>query len=220
MARVQPNVSAQGPMVLEPKEEVRLRLVLLGDTVVGKSSLALRFVQNTFVDSLKNIPGAAFLTKDICVGRTLIRFEIWDTVGQERFNSLTPMYYRNAQAAIIVYDISNKETFDRAKRWLHELWQQKQPDIVIALVGNKTDLCNTRAVSNEEAGEYVREQNILFMEVSAKTGTNVREIFTELGKKTNVTIHSPFCTLAFQLRGLGLKFDPAINFHPGVSQTG
>uniref|UniRef100_UPI00358EFF2B ras-related protein Rab5-like isoform X3 n=1 Tax=Myxine glutinosa TaxID=7769 RepID=UPI00358EFF2B len=181
MAGAQPKVSVRGPTVLEPKEEVRLRLVLLGDTVVGKSSLALRFVQDKFVESLKNMPGAAFLTKDICLGRSLIRYEIWDTVGQERFNSLAPIYYRNAQAAIIAYDISNKESFDRAKRWLRELLEQRWPDMVMALVGNKTDLDNRRAVSNEEAGEYAREQNILFMEVSAKTGANVQEIFTEAG---------------------------------------
>merc|ERR1712137_399836 len=124
----------------------QFKLVLLGESAVGKSSLVLRFVKGQFLDFQESTIGAAFLTQTVCLNDTTVKFEIWDTAGQERYHSLAPMYYRGAQAAIVVYDITTAESFDRAKNWVKELQRQGNPNIVIALAANKVDLESKRAV--------------------------------------------------------------------------
>jgi small GTP-binding protein len=161
----------------------QFKLVLLGESSVGKSSLVLRFVKGQFHEFQESTIGAAFLTQTVQIDDTTVKFEIWDTAGQERYHSLAPMYYRGAQAAIVVYDISNKETFHKAQTWIKELQRQANPNIVIALAGNKLDLANKRAVSYDEAKAYADESSLLFMETSAKTAANVMEIFTSIAKK-------------------------------------
>ncbi|CAO2607295.1 Ras-related protein Rab-5A [Lemmus lemmus] len=147
----------------------QFKLVLLGESAVGKSSLVLRFVKEIFSFS------AAFLTQTVCLDDTTVKFEIWDTAA--------PMYYRGAQAAIVVYDITNEESFARAKNWVKELQRQASPNIVIALSGNKADLANKRAVDFQEAQSYADDNSLLFMETSAKTSMNVNEIFMAIAKK-------------------------------------
>ena len=127
----------------------------------------------------------AFLTQTVCLDDTTVKFEIWDTAGQERYHSLAPMYYRGAQTAVVVYDITNEESFARAKNWVKELQRQASPNIVIALAGNKADLASKRAVDFQEAQSYADDNSLLFMETSAKTSVNVNEIFMAIGK-TNV----------------------------------
>ncbi|ORX43814.1 ras-domain-containing protein [Piromyces finnis] len=162
---------------------IQVKLVLLGESAVGKSSIVLRFVNNEYQDNKEPTIGAAFLTQRCKLDDRIIKFEIWDTAGQERFHSLAPMYYRNAQAAVIVYDITKPASLEKAKTWVKELQRQANPNIVIALVGNKIDLANNRAVPYEEAEAYANENELLFFEASAKTGTNIIEVFTELAKK-------------------------------------
>jgi len=128
---------------------LQFKLVLLGESAVGKSSLVLRFVKGQFHEYQETTIGAAFLTQTVTVDGVTVKFEIWDTAGQERYHSLAPMYYRGAQAAIIVYDITNRDTFERAKSWVKELDRQARKDIVIALAGNKFDLSNKRMVEVE-----------------------------------------------------------------------
>ncbi|KAG8566013.1 hypothetical protein GDO81_013061 [Engystomops pustulosus] len=135
-----PNGPAAGNKICQ------FKLVLLGESAVGKSSLVLRFVKGQFHEYQESTIGAAFLTQTVCLDDTTVKFEIWDTAGQERYHSLAPMYYRGAQAAIVVYDITNTETFARAKNWVKELQRQASPNIVIALSGNKADLSSKRAV--------------------------------------------------------------------------
>lgn len=125
----------------------QFKLVLLGESSVGKSSLVLRFVKGQFHEFQESTIGAAFLTQTVQIDDTTVKFEIWDTAGQERYHSLAPMYYRGAQAAIVVYDLSNKETFQKAQTWVKELQRQASPSIVIALAGNKLDLAQKRQVS-------------------------------------------------------------------------
>jgi small GTP-binding protein len=161
----------------------QFKLVLLGESAVGKSSLVLRFVKGQFHEYQESTIGAAFLTQTVMLDDTTVKFEIWDTAGQERYHSLAPMYYRGAQAAIVVYDITNQETFARAKTWVKELQRQASPSIVIALAGNKSDLAAKRMVDHDEALTYAEENGLLFMETSAKTAMNVTDIFLAIAKK-------------------------------------
>ncbi|KCV69358.1 Ras-like protein Rab-5A, variant [Fonticula alba] len=159
------------------------KLVLLGDSSVGKSSLALRFVRGQFQEFQESTIGAAFMTQSVqCSDGTTVKFEIWDTAGQERYHSLAPMYYRGAHCAVVVYDISDASTFTRAKSWVRELQRQAPPNIIIALAGNKLDLSHSRQVSEEEASAYAAENKLLFVEASAKTDANVKLIFTRVAE--------------------------------------
>ncbi|KAK8802421.1 hypothetical protein WA538_003348 [Blastocystis sp. DL] len=164
-------------------QSLHCKLVLLGDTAVGKSCLVVRFVRDEFFPFQEPTIGAAFLTQTVNVDNVTIKFEIWDTAGQERYRSLAPMYYRGAGAAIVVYDITNRDSFNGAKSWVKELQRRGDPNVVIALAGNKCDLEDNRQISREEAEEYAVENNLLFMETSAKMALNVREIFESIGHK-------------------------------------
>ncbi|KAH8843217.1 hypothetical protein MCOR27_001944 [Pyricularia oryzae] len=186
------------------KPSSSVKLVLLGEAAVGKSSLVLRFVNNDFQENKEPTIGAAFLTQKCNLPARTIKFEIWDTAGQERFASLAPMYYRNAQAALVVYDLTKPTSLIKAKHWVAELQRQASPGIVIALVGNKLDLTSdggdasgggdddgdaegagddsgdARKIPTEEAKAYAEEEGLLFFETSAKTGFNVTEVFTAI----------------------------------------
>lgn len=189
-----------------PKPSSSVKLVLLGEAAVGKSSLVLRFVNNDFQENKEPTIGAAFLTQKCNLPTRTIKFEIWDTAGQERFASLAPMYYRNAQSALVVYDLTKPTSLIKAKHWVAELQRQASPGIVIALVGNKLDLTNeasessnpldedgdadtnegddfngdARKISTAEAKSYAEDEGLLFFETSAKLGTNVTEVFTAI----------------------------------------
>merc|ERR1712010_409352 len=162
---------------------VQFKLVLLGDSAVGKSSLVLRFVRGQFFEYQESTIGAAFLTQNVSLNDYTVKFEIWDTAGQERYHSLAPMYYRGAAAAVVVYDITNSDSFARAKSWVKELQRQGSPNIVTALAGNKCDLASKRKVEASEASEYAKDNGLLFMETSAKTALNVEELFKAIAKK-------------------------------------
>ena len=179
-------------MSQHPAPATAVKLVLLGEAAVGKSSLVLRFVSNDFQENKEPTIGAAFLTQKCTIGERTIKYEIWDTAGQERFASLAPMYYRNAQAAIVVYDITKPASFIKARHWVKELHEQANRDITIALVGNKLDLVEDdsaedgetlRKVSVEEGQSLADEEGLLFFGTSAKTGNNVNEVFVGIGSK-------------------------------------
>ena len=125
---------------------------------------------------------AAFFTSQMQLDDDTIKFEIWDTAGQERYQSLAPMYYRNAKAAIVVYDITDFASFDRAKKWVDELVSSASLKVVIALCGNKADLEEDRKVPTDTAKSYAASQNLIFFETSAKTRQNVTEVFEAIAK--------------------------------------
>ncbi|NXC67668.1 RAB17 protein, partial [Anhinga anhinga] len=159
------------------------KVVLLGSTSVGKSSLAYRYVKNDFKESLPTV-GCSFFTQTLNLGVATVKLEIWDTAGQEKYHSVCHLYYRGAHAALLIYDITNKETLKRAKMWLRDLEKEFLPDeIVIALVGNKMDLAAEREVTTEEGEEFARTKDLLFMETSAKSNHQVNDIFMAIAQK-------------------------------------
>lgn len=167
----------------------QFKLVLLGESAVGKSSIVHRFVKNTFDNMRESTIGAAFLTQSITLPEndTTVKFEIWDTAGQERYKSLAPMYYRNANAALCVYDITSRSSFTKAQEWIRELKKQAPEGIVVCLVGNKADLEDNREVDEREVSQYVQQLNeddskFVVAECSAKSGEGVLDIFTKVAK--------------------------------------
>lgn len=173
------------------------KLVLLGDSAVGKSSLVLRFVKKQFFDYQESTIGAAYLTQTVSLDDgDAVRFEIWDTAGQERYNSLAPMYYRGAASAVVVYDITNAYSFERAKSWVNELQAHDQgmKRIVIALAGNKLDMEEQRQVPTSAAKLFAEENGLIFFETSAKANINVTETFYriahQLPRSTKPTGHT------------------------------
>ncbi|BGP58115.1 hypothetical protein JCM8202_006183 [Rhodotorula sphaerocarpa] len=167
------------------------KLVLLGESAVGKSSLVLQFVKGQFDDYRESTIGAAFLTQTVPVASgNFVKFEIWDTAGQERYKSLAPMYYRSAHAAVVVYDITSAPSLLKARSWIAELQRQADPGITVMLVGNKLDLAEEqRQVSTEEAEKFAADEGLMFMEVSAKTAEGVKDVFDQIAEK--MPIDSP-----------------------------
>uniref|UniRef100_A0A674GW14 RAB37, member RAS onco family n=1 Tax=Taeniopygia guttata TaxID=59729 RepID=A0A674GW14_TAEGU len=162
------------------------KTILVGDSGVGKTSLLVQFDQGKF------IPGSFSAT----VG---IGFTIWDTAGQERFRSVTHAYYRDAQALLLLYDITSKMSFDNIRAWLTEIHEYAQKDVVIMLLGNKADVSSERAVRTEEGASLAREYGVPFMETSAKTGMNVELAFLAIAKELKQRAGQPLDEPHFQI---------------------
>lgn len=187
-------------------EATSAKVVMLGESGAGKSSIALRFTRNEFLANQETTIGAAFLSKTVMVppsrnaaaapggaaaaGHALnqqmraLKYEIWDTAGQERFRSLAPIYYRGACGALVVYDITNSESLKKAQTWIKELRANADPSLVMVLVGNKKDLESLRQVSFEDGQRLAAEEQLAaFYETSAKDNNNVEQVFLDLASK-------------------------------------
>ena len=167
------------------------KIIFLGDQYVGKSSILNRFYQDKFEQDYQATIGLDFHSKNVDINGNSVRLLLYDTAGQEKFKSLIPMYIRDANIIIVVYDISNKDSFTHTEHWVNETKDLKREDAIFVLVGNKIDLEDQRAVSQKEGEDFATEKGFLFFEVAAKTGEKVQElfetkIFPEMSRKYHI----------------------------------
>ncbi|PON49822.1 Small GTP-binding domain containing protein [Parasponia andersonii] len=156
------------------------KLVLIGDSGVGKSNILSRFTRNEFCLESKSTIGVEFATRTLQVEGKTVKAQIWDTAGQERYRAITSAYYRGAVGALLVYDITKRQTFDNIQRWLRELRDHADSNIVIMMAGNKADLNHLRAISSEDAGALAEKEGLSFLETSALEALNVEKAFQSI----------------------------------------
>jgi len=167
------DFSSTGPTTVK-----KTKVVFLGEQSVGKTSLITKFMYDTFDNTYQATIGIDFLSKTMYLDDRTVRLQLWDTAGQERFRSLIPSYIRDSQVAIIVFDITNRQSFLEIGKWIDDVRSERGGDMIIALVGNKTDLSDKRQVTVEEATAKQKELNLtIFLETSAKAGHNVKPLF-------------------------------------------
>uniref|UniRef100_UPI00358ED842 ras-related protein Rab-37-like isoform X3 n=1 Tax=Myxine glutinosa TaxID=7769 RepID=UPI00358ED842 len=165
-------------------EELIHKTVLVGDSGVGKTSFLVQFDQGKFISgSFSATVGISFMNKVVAVDDAKVKLQIWDTAGQERFRSVTHAYYRDAHALLLLYDITNRPSFENIRAWLTEIHEYAQQNVVIMLLGNKGDMTTERVVKKDEGERLAKEYGIPFMETSAKTGLNVELAFTAIAKE-------------------------------------
>ena len=158
----------------------KYKLVFIGDQSVGKTSIISRFMYDTFDTHYASTIGIDFVSKSVPIDRGTVRLQLWDTAGQERFRSLIPAYIRDSQVAVVVFDITSRASFDSTTTWIADVRAQRGNDVIIVLVGNKTDLVSQREVSAAEIEQRANEQEIMFIETSAKEGFNIKLLFRRL----------------------------------------
>jgi len=159
------------------------KIVLLGEGCVGKTSLCLRYVQNAFNDKHLSTIQASFLTKRLNVDNKRVVLAIWDTAGQERFHALGPIYYRDAHGALLVYDITDRDSFIKVQTWVKELRKMLGKEVTLSIAGNKCDLERSRVVSIEEAEQYADSVGAKHYSTSAKLNKGLEELFLDMTKR-------------------------------------
>eukprot|EP01094_Clydonella_sp_ATCC50884_P026474 TRINITY_DN7269_c0_g1_i3.p1 TRINITY_DN7269_c0_g1~~TRINITY_DN7269_c0_g1_i3.p1 ORF type:complete len:214 (-),score=50.71 TRINITY_DN7269_c0_g1_i3:393-1034(-) len=159
-----------------------LKFIIIGDAATGKSCLLHRFIDDKFKKDCSHTIGVEFGSKVVGVGGKNVKLQIWDTAGQERFRSVTRSYYRGAAGAILVYDVTSRESYNHVSSWLADARSLANPDICIILVGNKIDKDEDREVTFLEASRFSQENDLMFLETSALTGDGVEEVFLKCSK--------------------------------------
>ncbi|XP_068764742.1 ras-related protein Rab-26 [Struthio camelus] len=174
-----PSLSSSGEFY-----DVAFKVMLVGDSGVGKTCLLVRFKDGAFLaGSFISTVGIDFRNKVLTVDGVKVKLQIWDTAGQERFRSVTHAYYRDAHALLLLYDVTNKASFDNIQAWLTEIHEYAQQDVVLMLLGNKVDSAQERVVKREDGEKLAKEYGVPFMETSAKSGLNVELAFTAIAKE-------------------------------------
>ncbi|XP_066932887.1 uncharacterized protein [Clytia hemisphaerica] len=161
------------------------KIVLIGDSAVGKSCLLSRFTYNEFNSESKSTIGVDFATKSVIIDDKVVKVQIWDTAGQERFRSISRVFYNGALAAMVTYDITNSSSFANITTWMNEVRKHTSEEIALMMVGNKMDLRHLRVVNTEEGAEFAKNNDMLFIETSALDSTNVEEAFHEIIRKVH-----------------------------------
>lgn len=166
------------------KSLTKYKIVFLGEQGVGKTSLITRFMYDTFDDQYQATIGIDFLSKTMYLDDKTIRLQLWDTAGQERFRSLIPSYIRDSRVAIVVYDITKKKSFEYIDKWINDVKNERGDDnVILCIVGNKTDLADERQVTTEEGEQKAKSLGAnIFMETSTKAGHNVKNLFKKIAK--------------------------------------
>lgn len=178
------------------------KYIIIGDTGVGKSCLLLQFTDKRFQPVHDLTIGVEFGARMIHVDQQQVKLQIWDTAGQESFRSITRSYYRGAAGALLVYDITRRETFTHLSRWLEEARQNGNPHMVIMLIGNKSDLEHRRQVTVEEGEAFAEEHGLIFLETSAKTAANVEEAFVNTARKIYENIQNGLSDVNNEAHGI------------------
>ncbi len=160
----------------------KYKLVFLGEQAVGKTSIITRFMYDTFDTTYQATIGIDFLSKTMYLDDRTVRLQLWDTAGQERFRSLIPSYIRDSSVAVVVYDITNKSSFQNCDKWIEDVRAERGTEVVVMLVGNKTDLNDKRQVTTEEGEAKAKKLNVLFIETSAKSNHNIKQMFRKLAE--------------------------------------
>ena len=161
------------------KYEYIFKIILIGSSGVGKSSILQRYIQKVFSDSYSCTIGVDFFMKSIDIGDKSIKLQLWDTAGTEKFRSITTGYYRGANAAFVVFDLTSKASFNSLNEWIENYYKYSNPDSEknVVLIGNKSDLVDKREVTQEEIEKFAKDNHIIYFETSAKDGKNIDECF-------------------------------------------
>jgi len=168
---------------LDPEYDYLFKLILVGDSYVGKTNILSKYIKNEFNLSTKSTVGVEFGTKILKIEDKIIKAQIWDTAGQERYKSITSTYYKGAKGAFIVYDITNRLTFESVDKWIQDLNLNSDKNITLLLIGNKKDLADKRDVTTEEGEEKAKSFGLAFLETSALTGENIDKVFDNMLKE-------------------------------------
>jgi Ras-related protein Rab-6A len=190
------------------------KIVVLGDINVGKTSILSRFRYGSFDQSYMPTLGIDFFTKNLFYEDKTIRLILWDTAGQERFRSLIPSYLKNADCIIIVYDITNKDSFNSLSHWLNDAKNNTIEGTIFVICGNKIDLKEKRVVTNEEIDEYIKKENLLYVECSAQNGEGIKELFNLIAKNLGESnfAKSEYINIDFSKNDNKLKEDSKSNY--------
>ncbi|PVU99360.1 hypothetical protein BB559_000768 [Furculomyces boomerangus] len=176
---------------MNPEYDYLFKLLLIGDSGVGKSCLLLRFADDTYTESYISTIGVDFKIRTIELEGKTVKLQIWDTAGQERFRTITSSYYRGAYGIIVVYDVTDQESFANVERWLQEIGRYASEGVNKLLVGNKCDLTESRVVDYTQAKEFADQLGIPFLETSAKDATNVEQAFLTMAKQIKDRVGAP-----------------------------
>ena len=170
------------------QEDYKIKIIVVGDSGVGKTNLINRFASDKFDTNSKATIGVEFVYKTLKINKEVIKVEVWDTAGQERYRAITSSYYKGAKGAIIVYDITNEDSFNNVESWMNEVTKKGKTDMQFLLVGNKKDLVNDRIVTEQKGIDKAKELNMNLFEASALEKTNVNEAFNYLMKEIYLNI--------------------------------